>query len=151
MRTVTLGLTALVLAVLMAVGAAGAAWATFTGTSSSPVSVATLQLQPPSSVVRTSCSGGRDRTLGVGFTASPSVQVVANRPPSSPARVLTYNVTVTTSGVTGASTGTLTADRTGFSVTRNVGNGSSARQWTVRITTSFAGWTSAAVATTLNC
>ncbi len=150
MRTLTRGLMALALALLMAMGAAGAAWATFTSAGTSPVSVSTLRLQPPSNIVRASCSSGSTRTLGVSYTASPSVQVVNNRPPSNPVQELTYFVTVTTSGVAGQASGTLADDRTGFSVTRNVGTTAS-RQWTVTITTSFAGWTSAPVVAVLSC
>lgn len=153
MRTLARVAATLALAVLMAVGVTGVAWATFTGSSSSPVNVSTLLLQPPTNVGRTSCAdgAGKTRTLGVGFTASSSVQVVNARPPSSPAKVLTYDVTVVNTGGRDMTTLTLDATRTGFTVNQDVGNGKGAEDWTVTIVTRYTGWTSTAVVRVLRC
>lgn len=152
MRTLARAAATLALAVLMAVGVTGVAWATFTGSSSSPANVSTLLLQPPSNVISTGCSTGKKlRTLDVGFTTSTSVRIVNNRPPSTPAKVLTYNYRVTNDGGPDVRTGTLSSTQTGFSVTQDTGNGNAARSWTVTITSSYAGWTSAPVVRVLSC
>jgi hypothetical protein len=93
-----LGLTigAAVLAALMVLGTAGAAWATFSQHATGSLSVATLALQPPTGLV-TSCNKS-NHVPTVAFTKSTSIGVVADHPTRSPAQVMGYVTSLTLNG-----------------------------------------------------
>ena len=156
MRTVTRAAVALALALAVVVGAAGAAWATFRGPAADTTSVSTLALAPPTGLARASCQLTGTlmlgRTLTVSFTDSTSEAVVNARPASTPAKALTYNVSVTYSAGTlatgGTSTGSLAASANQFSISSS---GGGTRTWTVTMSTAYAGWTSATTTATFSC
>lgn len=139
----------LALALILAVGGGGAAWASFTGSATGAVRASTLTLQPPTNLVRASCAIGFDRVLTVRFTPTTSINDVARRPATQPAQVISYPVSVVISG-SGTATATLAANATQLTV-RASNSMFTTRTWAVTMRTAYASWMSAPVTATFTC